>query len=98
MTIYQYRASATASAGSTSTTSLNIRGGICRQVRIVANTASTTFLSNITDANSLVVARYPSQQGELDDITSIPMAGRYTVNITNASADDTFTIYLGVEE
>ena len=98
MTIYQHRATVTAASGSTSSATLKILGGICRQVLIIANTSSTTFLTTITDESSMEVARYGSQQGELDDITSIPMSGRYTINITNASADDTFRVLLGVEE
>lgn len=98
MTVYQFRASAVTASGSTSATSLRIGGGICRQVRIVANTSSTTFLSLIQDDKGFEVMRYSSQEGELNDITSFPVQGSYTVFITNASPDDTFQIYLGVEE
>ena len=98
MTIYPFRATVTTSAGSTSTTSLDVLGGLCRQVRIVANTSSTVFISYITDKTGLEVMRYGQQTGELNDITAFPMAGRYTVYITNASPDDTFKIYFGVEE
>jgi len=98
VTIYQHRATITASAGATSTTTLKILGGICRQVLIVANTASTVFQPFITDEAGMEVSRYGLQTGELSDITSIPMSGQYTVRITNASPDDTFKIMLGVEE
>lgn len=98
MTIYQYRATITAASGSVSSSSLRVRGGICRQVFIKANTATTTFNTTITDDSSLEVMRYSAQTGEFNDITSFPMAGTYTVNITNASADDTFSVYFGVEE
>ena len=98
MTIYQFRSSVTTASGSTSTTSLNVRGGICRQVLIEANTATTVFQAYIEDSNGLEVIRWSAQTGELNDITAIPMAGRYTVYITNASPDDTFSTYFGVEE
>lgn len=98
MTIYQFRAETPTSSGSTSATSLRIGGGICRQVRIVANTSSTTFLSYIQDDKNFEVMRYSSQTGELNDITAFPVQGTYTVYITNASPDDTFKIYLAVEE
>ncbi len=98
MTVYQFRSTVTAAAGSTSSTSLKIPGGICRQVIIVANTSSTTFLTTITDDKSLEVMRYSSQTGELNDVTAFPMQGNYSVNITNASADDTFKLYFAVEE
>lgn len=98
MTIYQFRATVTTASGTTSSTSLKIPGGICRQVIIVANTATTVFQPYITDESGLEVSRYGLQTGEMSDITSIPMSGRYIVNITNASPDDTFQIMLGVEE
>lgn len=98
MTVYQFRTSVTTAAGATSTTSLNVPGGICRQVLIIANTSTTVFISYITDSNGIEVSRYGLQTGELNDITAFPMSGRYTVNITNASPDDTFKIYFAVEE
>ena len=98
MTIYQFRASVTTASGSTSTQSLNVRGGICRQIRIIAGTSSTVFFADIQDESNIKVIDYGQQTGELNDLTTIPMAGRYTVRITNASPDDTFTVYFGVEE
>ena len=98
MTIYQHRASVTTASGATSSASLRVGGGICRQVLIRANTSTTTFLSYIQDNNALEVMRYSSQTGELNDITAFPVSGIYTVFITNASPDDTFNIYLGIEE
>lgn len=98
MRIYQHRATVTAVSGTTSSASLRVAGGICRQVLIVANTSTTVFISYITDEDGMEVARYPLQTGELNDITAFPMSGQYTVNITNASPDDTFKIYFGVEE
>jgi len=98
MTIYQFRRTVTTAAGATTSTSLRVLGGICRQVLIVANTNTTVFSSFITDESGLEVSRYGLQTAELNDITAFPMAGTYTVNITNASPDDTFTIYFAVEE
>lgn len=63
-----------------------------------ANTSSTVFRANLTDENSLKVMDYGLQTGEMNDITSMPMAGKYTFNITNASPDDTFKVYFAVEE
>lgn len=98
MRIHQHRATVVASSGSTSSTSLDIAGGVCRQVFIVANTSSTTFIATITDDKNLELMRYSLQTGQLNDITAFPMSGKYTVNITNASPDDTFKIYFAVEE
>lgn len=98
MTVYQFRASVTTSSGSTSSTSLNVRGGICRQVLVFSNTSTTVFRANLTDDNSIKVMDYGTQTGEMNDVTGFPMAGRYIFNITNASPDDTFRIYFAVEE
>lgn len=98
MTIYQFRATVTTSAGSTSSSSLKVSGGVCRQVLVKANTASTTFFANLVDENSLTVMDYGMQTGEMNDITGFPMSGKYTFSITNASPDDTFKIYFAVEE
>lgn len=99
MTIYKHRASVTASSGSTSSTTLNVRGGLCRQIVIRANTSTTVFRANITDENSDVVVNYPYHEGEINDWDiCIPMSGKYTVNITNSSPDDTFVVKVGVEE
>lgn len=98
MTIYQYRNTVTAASGATSSTSLKIPGGICRQVFVVANTSTTTFNTTITDDAGLEVMRYSAQTGEFNDITAFPMSGQYSINITNASADDVFKLYFAVEE
>lgn len=98
MTIYKFLKTVTAASGTTSDTSLKVRGGICRQVLVKANTASTTFRCNIADDNGYTVMDYGVQTGEFNDVTAFPMAGAYTFSVTNASADDTFKIYFAVEE
>lgn len=99
MTIYQYRASLTTAAGSQSQATLNIRGGLCRQVFVRPGTTSTVFRVNITDESSLPVLNYDFHKGDLNDMPlACPMAGVYTVNITNASPNDTFSVLLAVEE
>ena len=80
---------------------MNIRGGLCRQVFVIANTSTTVFRVNISDngGTNLTVANYGFNVGQLNDLNiAIPMAGIYTINITNASPNDTFNILLGVEE
>ena len=99
MTIYQHRASVTASSGSTSSDTLNVRGGILRQVLVTANTSTTVFRANLVDANSVTVSNWGFHTGQINDGSiTLPVAGRYTLNITNASPDDSFTVLLGVEE
>ena len=103
MTIHQHRASVTAASGSVTSTTLSVKGGLCRQLIARAATATTLFQLDITDSNSVIVARYGYHRGEIMDmgnigILPIPMAGTYNLNITNSSADEVFTILLGVEE
>lgn len=99
MTIYEYSTSMVIAGGSTTTTSLNIRGGIMHQLLIRANTSTTIFRANLTDHNSIVRTNYGFSTGELNDIgTQFPMSGRYTINVTNASVNDTVRILLAVRE
>lgn len=78
--------------------SLSVIGGLCRQVLIEANTQTTMFMANIVDENLLNVMDYGVQTWKMNDVTSFPMSGRYTLSITNASPNDTFKVYFGVEE
>lgn len=97
--IYQHRASVTTAAGSVASTTLNVKGGLLQQLVVRANTATTVFRADLVDANSVTVGNWDYHEGELNDIgRSLPMAGTYTLNVTNASPNDTFTILLAVAE
>ena len=97
--IYKHRDTITAASGATSSASLNIRGGLCRQIIVRANTDTTVFRANLVDENSVTVLDYPYHEGEINDWDiTLPIAGEHTLNITNASVDDTFTILLQVQE
>lgn len=99
MIIYQHRATVVASSGSTSSVTLRVMGGICRHALVLPNTATTVFRANLVDSNDLTVLNWGFHRGELNDQTiQLPMAGSYTVNVTNASPDDTFRVLLSVEE
>lgn len=99
MIIYQHRQTVVASSGSTSSLTLKIVGGLCRQLLVTSNTATTVFKVNITDDNDLKIMDYGYYTGTLNDQTLYtPMAGKYSINITNASPDDTFKVYVAVEE
>ena len=99
MTIYQYRTILTSVAGSGGVTSLNVRGGILRHVIIKANTATTLFKSNLVDDNGVNLMNWNFHRDEINDSgIAIPVAGKYTLNVTSASPNDTFSVYMGVEE
>ncbi len=99
MTIYEFRTSLTTAAGSTSAVSLKVFGGLCRQVFVQANTATTVFRVNIQDYKSTQRMDYGFHTGMLNDNSiALPMQEKMTVNITNASPNDTFKVYLGIQE
>lgn len=99
MTVYQHRATVSAVAGTTSSTSLTIPGGLLRQVFIAANTLTTIFRANLVDKKNLTVANWGFCKGQINEFQfAMPLQGAYTLNITNASLDDTFSILLSVEE
>lgn len=99
MTVYEHRTSLTTASGSVSTFTLPIRGGLIRQLFVKANTANTVFRLNMQDQNNLQRLDYGFHTGTLNETqVAIPVAGRCTFSITNASPDDTFAFYVGVEE
>lgn len=103
MQIYRHETSQTISGGSVSSTTLNIRGGLCRQVLVRSNTSTTVFRVSVEESGGISVLQYGYHQGELNDTGEkgalpLPMAGRYLITITNASVTDTFNVRLVVQE
>lgn len=100
MTIYEHTTSMTTASGSTSSATLKIPGGLLRYLLIRAQTSQTTeFRANLVDENNVTRLNYAYHVGEIvDDKICIPIAGRYTINITNASPDDTFQMVFSVQE
>lgn len=99
MTVYEHRATISAAAGAATSVGLNIPGGLIRQVLVRANTDSTVFRLNITDASGLRRRDYGYHTGEINDTgIALAVAGSLAFNITNASVNDTFTILASVQE
>lgn len=99
MNIYEHLTSITISGGSTNTTTLRIRGGLMQQLLIRAATSGTTFRANLTDERGNIRFDYGFTQGELNDVGRFfPVVNGYTINITNASATDTFLVNMAVQE
>lgn len=99
MTIYEFSTSMVAQSGSTSAVSLNIRGGLMGQLLVRANTSTTVFRVNIDDKNGITRMNYGFIKGELNDVGRLfPIVNKYTISVTNASANDTFRILLAVQE
>lgn|SRR3990167_8889174 len=100
MTIYEHRTSQTTASGSVSSTTLDVQGGILRQVYVNALTDSTAvFRFNLSDANGKTRLNYDYHIGQLNDVDlQFPISGKYTCNITNASPNDTFDVILAIQE
>ena len=100
--IYEHKAIVTVSGGSVGTTTLNVLGGLARNLLIRALTnggTGTIFRADLTDEDGVARVNWGYENGELNDHTlHFPITGRYTINITNASATDTFRVILGVAE
>lgn len=97
--LYLHRANVTVAGGSAASVTLNIHDGLVQQVLIRSLTSGLTmFRANVQDA-SLIRRHYAMHEGEINDVGSqLPLSGTTTINVTNASATDTFAIVLGVEE
>lgn len=97
--IYEHKTTLTASAGSTTTTTLKVTGGLMQQFLVQANTSTTVFRANLVDKNSYTRMQYGFHTGELNDVgSSLPLTGAVTINITNASPNDIFKILVSVDE
>lgn len=90
--------SVTVSAGIWSGNTQNIIGGVLLHVVVQATTATTTFDFSITDDHSIVIKEWIGNTDELNEEVSTPVAGKYTLSISNASVDEDFTVYLGIDE
>ena len=89
----------TVSAGSISSSTLKIVGGLLRQVYVRANTDTTVFKVDLQDERSTIRRAYDFHEGELNDVGfAMPVQGQYTISITNVSPNDTFKIVLAIQE
>lgn len=99
MTIYEHKTSLSTASGSVSSITLRIPGGLCRMIYVKANTSTTVFRVNLQDEDSDNILDYGFHTGMLVDTNlAVPLRGRNTLQITNASPDDTFKIKVRVEE
>jgi hypothetical protein len=88
----------TVSGGSSTFSSLNNIGGICRQVFISAQTNTTIFKMSIVNDDDLTVRQYALHTGEINDLEEFPIYGVNNINITNVSNTDTFDVLLLIQE
>ena len=97
--IYEYINTMTVAGGSNNVQTFSITGGLARYLLIRANSNNTIFRADLKDKNLITRLNYDFHEGEIvDDKLTVPMTGRYTIDITNASTDDTFRVILSVQE
>ena len=103
MNIYKHETSQTTVGGTISSTTLNIRGGLIRQVLVRANTNTTIFRVDITEVGGITILNYGYHNGEITDTGKdcalpLPVLGAYQINIVNASPEDTFNVRILIQE
>ena len=72
--------------------------GLLRQVIVKPATASTMFDFSISDGSSLNLFERESTTDELNETPQIPIQSALVITVTNATADETFKIYLAIQE
>ena len=97
MLIYTGYLSENTVLGEASVNTQSIRG-LCRHVIVKPATETTTYDISITNPVDAKIYERTSETGTLSELTSIPIQGTYTINITNATADETFIVELICEE
>ena len=88
----------TTSSGALSTNTVAALQGIAREIIISPATSSTTYDLTITNDNSLNVFLSSSITGDFIEEVALPFRGVYTVAISNATADESFTMAIVLEE
>lgn len=95
--IVKYNKTETAVGNAISFNTDDLRG-VCYRIFIQPATSTTTYNVTFTDDNGLVVYRKNGLRGTLNDNTSQPLKGIYTVAVANASVNELFTFQIEYEE
>ena len=98
MTIYKEYKIGTASTGTWSDNTGRFHGDALLHVVVQAATGTTTFDFSLVNDDSVTVKTWNRNTGELNEEVYIPLRGIYTMQISNASADEEFKILLMVDE
>ncbi len=104
MRVYRYRpeekdgsGAETSGAAWSGNTEL-LSGSLCHQILVAAATVTTTFTLTITDKFDVPVRKFSSITGIVNDLTQWLAKGIYTVAISGASKDETFTVQLSFRD
>ena len=72
--------------------------GLCHQIIIKPATGTTMYNFTLTSANSVDIYKLTSESGTVNDLSLIvPFYKVMSWSIDSATADEAFTIYLGVQ-
>lgn len=93
MLTYIYEATAIVAGGTWSGVTLPISGGQCKQVYMNSASASTTYNATMIDIKNRTIRSWTNNTQLINDLTSFPVYGTYTINITNSNTD-TFDVLL----
>lgn len=97
MRVHTWKTTITTSTGSGSATSSEFIGGIVHKILVIPATATTDFEATLTDASNIEARRW-DYSFKIDDENPLIVEGKYTLTITNASADEDFTVKMSMEE
>ena len=98
MDIHVIKGTISTGGGTGSVNTLPIIGGLARHIFVRAETASTTFRFDIQDEDSVAVRSYDWHREDINHETTLPMKGRYTLRVTDATADGDFTVRILVQQ
>ena len=88
----------TTASGSWSANTNRITGGILGHMYIGFTTTSTTFDFKLIDGSNRNVIELTTITGILNREYQIPIRGIYTMQITNASADEAFKLRFAIRD
>jgi hypothetical protein len=97
MLIHKERLTGSTSSGTLALTTARFSGVRCVQIFCKPATAATTYDIKLTDKDDAVFEEL-GVEGTLNREVRLPLAGTYTVTISNASSDEAFVFFLGLEE
>jgi len=97
--VYKYKNTITVSAGSGSGNTLPLHG-LCKYIYIEPTTPTTTYNITITDDDNHTVKNWDLKffKGTMRDFTEFIVEGIYTIVISNATANEDFTVKMLVRE
>ena len=98
MGVYRFKKTVTVAATTGSCNTHKITAGLGHKLLVKSATATTRFRVNVTDRDSDIIRSYNFRQNVLDDEKPLILQGINTVNITDSTANEDFTVKMWVEE